>query len=343
MAKVAKCYYGVELVSSGDLKVVCLDSSGQRQVAKKYPVFTSFLDSPIGQELVKNRRSNRLAVGIGQNILTRFIKLPPIDTKKVADVIRYEARQQIPFELQDVAWDFCKVSGKFENDFILGTYLLEAVKKDRLERDLKPFSLMKMKVHFVQSILTAMGNALSDKFNLGEVQEDWDNPPPTYLMLSVNTDGTSLVASNGVANWNRTIPIAEPLSASPTKMLDFLTEVRRSIAYYKTANRGSKLMKLILLGNAFKDQAIVDQITKEFCGDPALEGGPERHFPNASNVVEQDEFILAEALAKLAMGKSKLTTNMIMKKPAFKWPDFRKWIPRLYIDFPFWDDVSDGS
>ena len=47
-------------------------------------------------------RGTAVAVSVsGQNGLARFIKLPPVETRKIPDIVRYEARQQIPFALTD--------------------------------------------------------------------------------------------------------------------------------------------------------------------------------------------------------------------------------------------------
>jgi type IV pilus assembly protein PilM len=41
---------------------------------------------------------DRVAVAVpGQSGLSKFIKLPPIEAKKIPDIVKYEARQQIPF------------------------------------------------------------------------------------------------------------------------------------------------------------------------------------------------------------------------------------------------------
>src|SRR6185503_15820371 len=44
----------------------------------------------------------------GQSGLARFVKLPPVDEKKIADIVKFEAKQQIPFPLEEVVWDFQK-------------------------------------------------------------------------------------------------------------------------------------------------------------------------------------------------------------------------------------------
>ncbi len=65
------------------------------------------------QFLSRNQVHNdRVAVSVsGQSGLARFIKLPPVEAKKIPDIVRYEARQQIPFDLNDVIWDYQRMGG----------------------------------------------------------------------------------------------------------------------------------------------------------------------------------------------------------------------------------------
>ncbi len=68
-------------------------------------------------------RGDRVAISVpGQSGLARFIKLPPVESKKIPDIVKYEARQQIPFSLDDVVWDYQKmVGGSEEEGFALET------------------------------------------------------------------------------------------------------------------------------------------------------------------------------------------------------------------------------
>src|SRR5262245_36227356 len=51
-------------------------------------------------------RGDAVAISVpGQSGLSRFIKLPPVEEAKIPDIVKYEARQQIPFALEDVVWD----------------------------------------------------------------------------------------------------------------------------------------------------------------------------------------------------------------------------------------------
>ena len=42
----------------------------------------------------------------GHSAFSRFIQLPPVDAKKLVEMIGYEAQQQIPFPIEEVMWDY---------------------------------------------------------------------------------------------------------------------------------------------------------------------------------------------------------------------------------------------
>ena len=75
----------------------------------------------------------------GQSGLARFIKLPPVERKKIPDIVKYEARQQIPFALEDVVWDYQPLVGSEDEGYALETEVgLFAMKRDQVARALKP-------------------------------------------------------------------------------------------------------------------------------------------------------------------------------------------------------------
>ena len=54
----------------------------------------------------------RVALSVpGQSGLAKFFKPPPVELKKIPDIVKYEAKQQIPFDLKDVIWDYQLMSG----------------------------------------------------------------------------------------------------------------------------------------------------------------------------------------------------------------------------------------
>ena len=65
---------------------------------------------------------DRVCISVpGQSGLAKFFKPPPVELKKIADIVRYEAKQQIPFELSDVVWDFQTMPGATIQEGVPGT------------------------------------------------------------------------------------------------------------------------------------------------------------------------------------------------------------------------------
>src|SRR5229473_3902640 len=77
----------------------------------------------------------------GQSGLARFVKLPPVEEKKISDIVRFEAKQQIPFPLDEVVWDYQKLgAGTVSDGFAMETEIgLFAMKRDMVGRYLTHF------------------------------------------------------------------------------------------------------------------------------------------------------------------------------------------------------------
>src|ERR1700760_795550 len=58
----------------------------------------------------------------GQSGLVKFIKLPPVEKKRIPDIVKFEAKQQIPFALDEVVWAYQQIGGDEdvnEDDFTM--------------------------------------------------------------------------------------------------------------------------------------------------------------------------------------------------------------------------------
>jgi Tfp pilus assembly PilM family ATPase len=68
-------------------------------------------------------RGDIVAISVpGQSGLARFVKLPPVEERKISEIVRFEAKQQIPFNLDEVVWDFQKIgSGNVTDGFSMET------------------------------------------------------------------------------------------------------------------------------------------------------------------------------------------------------------------------------
>ncbi|MBI1314461.1 type IV pilus assembly protein PilM [bacterium] len=224
----------------------------------------------------------------GHSALARFIELPPVESSKVADVVKYEARQQIPFALEDVIWDFQTLGGGMEESgFMLGAEVgLFAMKKEQVYEAMKPFDESKVEVDLIQIAPLGMYNFLCyDKLGMRLGDDDFVAPSEFTIMLDMGTDNTTLLVTNGEKIWIRNVPLggnhftraltkemkltfakAEHLKCNATKspdpravfqalrpiFNDYVNEIQRSIGYFSSVNRDAKIGRVVGVGNGFK-------------------------------------------------------------------------------------------
>ncbi|MEM9353586.1 MAG: type IV pilus assembly protein PilM [Planctomycetota bacterium] len=225
----------------------------------------------------------------GQSGLARFIKLPPVESKKIPDIVKYEARQQIPFALEDVVWDYQQLYGGSEEDgFALEPEVgIFAMKRDQVGRALEPLEIAGIEVDLIQLTPLAIYNYVCfDRFeDLEGTPYDPQSPPPSTVVISLGTDTTDLVVTNGYRVWQRNIPIggnhftralskelkltfvkAEHLKRNATEaedpkavfqamrpvFSDLLSEIQRSLGYFTSLDKAAKIEQVITLGNAMK-------------------------------------------------------------------------------------------
>ncbi len=78
-----------------------------------------------------------VVVGVpGQHTLARFTKLPPVAPKRIPDIVRYEADQQIPFDMDEVIWDFQTFQQEGSPDLEVGIF---AMKRELIREHLLHF------------------------------------------------------------------------------------------------------------------------------------------------------------------------------------------------------------
>jgi type IV pilus assembly protein PilM len=108
-------------------------------------------------------RDAKVAISVpGQSGLARFIKLPPVEAKKIPDIVKYEAKQQIPFSLDDVIWDYQALLGGTQDEGVaLETEVgLFAMKREQVFRALRPFRDAGIELDIVQLTPIAIYNSV---------------------------------------------------------------------------------------------------------------------------------------------------------------------------------------
>lgn len=263
-------------------------------------------------------RGARVGVSVpGQSGLAKFFKPPPVEVKKIGDIVKYEAKQQIPFDLNDVIWDFQQMEGaQIEDGYALESEVgLFAMKRDAVFRSLKPFREKLMDLDLVQLAPMSIYNMIAyDKYADRMANEPFDseNPHKSIVVLSMGTDASDLIVTNGFRVWQRSIPIGgnhftrqltkdlkltfakaehlkrNAMQADDPKLVfqamrpvfnDMVTEIQRSLNFFKTLNKKSELESMLLLGNTAKLPGLQQFINKNLGMDveildkyPKLEG-----------------------------------------------------------------------
>ncbi len=299
-------------------------------------------------------QTDRIAISVaGQSGLARFIKLPPVESKKIPDIVKYEARQQIPFALEDVVWDYQQLTGGSEEDgFALEPEVgLFAMKRDQVARALQPLEEAGIEVDFIQLTPLAVYNYVCFD-RLGDLDSKSYNPeePPTStIVISLGTDTTDLVVTNGYRVWQRNIPIggshftralskelrltfvkAEHLKRNATQaddpkavfqamrpvFSDLLAEIQRSLGYFMSIDKTAKIGEIIALGNAMKLPGLKRYLSQNMEQEVTPIESFDRLSEGSATANAQFKenvlsFAVAYGLCVQGLGKAEIHTNLL--------------------------------
>jgi len=289
----------------------------------------------------------------GQSGLARFIKLPPVESKKIPDIVKYEARQQIPFSLDDVVWDYQQLTGGSEEDgFALEPEVgLFAMKRDQVARALRPLDEAGIEVDYIQLMPLAVYNFVCFD-RLGDFKStpyDPQNPPQSTVVISLGTDTTDLVVTNGYRVWQRNIPIggshftralskelkltfvkAEHLKRNATEaddpkavfqamrpvFSDLVAEIQRSLGYFTSLDKAAKIGNVIALGNGMKLPGLQGYLSQNLEHKVIpVQDFEKLSAGSAAGRAQYKENILSFAVAYglcvQGLGKSEIRTNLL--------------------------------
>ena len=120
------------------------------------------------QELLTSRGINVKNANVcapGFHVFSKFVKLPPVDTSKVTQIIQYEAQQNVPYPLEETVWDYqimgATASGEME-------VLLVAIKADVVETMFRTAGAAGLKLQLVDVSPAALCNAF--RYNYGDLE-----------------------------------------------------------------------------------------------------------------------------------------------------------------------------
>jgi type IV pilus assembly protein PilM len=298
-----------------------------------------------------NTNGCRIAIGVpGQKGLIKFIKLPPVEKKRIPDIVQFEAKQQIPFPLNEVVWDYQQLASDdddMDDDddemaFTMAEVGLFAMKRDEINKALFPLRRLGMEPDIVQMTPIAIYNFANHELIKGRGEKG------PIVVLDMGADKTELVITDGNRIWQRNVPIGgNHFTRALTKELkmvfakaeatkknaaasadmkavftamkgvfkDFATEIQRSIGFYKSVNKGSQIKKVFGVGNGFKLPGLTEFLKQEL--DLPVQAVNEFGGLSGEGIADQEfaenvaSFALAYGLAVQAFDPQAVKTSLL--------------------------------
>jgi type IV pilus assembly protein PilM len=212
-----------------------------------------------------------------QNSFARFVNLPPVESKRIPEIVRFEAVQQIPFDINDVEWDWQLMTEADSPEKKVGIF---AIKKDVANSTLEHFEREDIRVSYIQMVPMALYNYI-----LYDHAELLKSDNQAVVVLNVGAENTDLIVCTKSAVWQRCILIGgntftkaiadafklnfekaeklkrtAPVSKYARQILqamkpvftDLVSEVQRSLGFYNSSNPNAKIVKVIAMGGGTK-------------------------------------------------------------------------------------------
>ncbi len=272
----------------------------------------------------------------GQASFARFIKLPPVEPKKIPEIVRFEAIQQIPFPLDDVEWSYQLFQAPDSPDVEVGIF---AMRKELINHQIKFYTDVDLNVQVVQMSPLAVYNAM---YNDNRIDG-------TTMIIDLGAENTDLIICDNETIWLRSIPIggnsftdalvkafklnfakAEDMkrNAATSKyarqifqamrpvFADLVAEVQRSVGFYASVHRDSRIKKVLALGGTFKLPGLQKYLQQNLQLDverlDTVSASPSADSKVAPNFNENIlSVVTAYGLALQAMGVSKVSSSLL--------------------------------
>jgi type IV pilus assembly protein PilM len=221
------------------------------------------------------QKTSGLVVAVpGSKSFAKFIKLPPVEPKRIPEMIRYEAVQQIPSDINEVEWDWQIMAKKDSPDTEVGIFF---VKNEVLDEVLSGFTRENMKINLVQMAPMALYNYVVHDLTMNENQG--------VIVLDMGSESTDLVVCTPGGVWQRSVPIGgnaftkaiasafkldfnkaeklkrtAPVSKYAKQIFqamrpvfsDLAAEIQRSLGFYSSSHKRVNFIRVVALGGGMR-------------------------------------------------------------------------------------------
>src|SRR5436190_1817877 len=239
-----------ELTDAGGLllKQYGIRSMGQEgaQDSVREAVTQRTLQELLAEKAYGSKNLNICAPGF--HTFSKFVKLPPVDTSKVTQIIQYEAQQNVPFPLEEVVWDYqilgAAATGELE-------VFLVAIKSDIVESLFRAAEAAGLRLQLVDVSPAALCNAF--RYNYNDLEG-------CTMLLDIGAKTSNLLFFDKGSIYSRGINIG-----ANAITLDFAKEARVAVA---EAERLKIEEGFVSLGGAYEEpenpnQAAISKIARQ--------------------------------------------------------------------------------
>lgn len=131
----------------------------------------------------------------GQSVFTRFVKLPVVEEEKIQRIISFEAQQNVPFPIDEVAWDYQLVGGGADEQIQV---VLVAIKSDLLDQINDAVESTSLRTRIVDVAPMALYNAF--RYNRSDLVG-------CSLLVDIGARTTNLLFIEPGKIFSRSVPI----------------------------------------------------------------------------------------------------------------------------------------
>ena len=286
----------------------------------------------------KNLEDHPTVVSVPGHVgLARFAKLPPVEPKKIPDIVKFEAAQQIPFPMDEVEWDYQTFSSDDNPEVEVGIF---AITKDKISERLSLYAEFGIRPEIVTLGPLAVFNAISFDLGLSETSQP-------VVALDIGTQSSDVVIAYNGRCWVRTFPLggthftdalaesfnikypkadklkAESASSKYARQMmqamrpvfgDLVTDVQRSLGHYQMSHPESPVQQVFGVGSTFRIPGLRKFLSQQLNTEVQrldefkrirVEGREAADF--AANSVN---FVTAYGLALQGIGLSRISVNL---------------------------------
>ncbi|MCD6575428.1 pilus assembly protein PilM [Candidatus Aerophobetes bacterium] len=295
------------------------DKPLKRRVVDKNP---SVVDNTVIMQAIKRaiRKSKLKIEEVIVNLplestLLRYFQMPLIPEQEWKSAIKFEAKRHIPFNIEDMFFDFQVVKKEEEKRMEV---VFAAAQKKEVQGIIFDLSQIDLKVLVLEPISSSASRVL-------RLNEQIDPQESTVIVNIIGDNANVNILKNNIFYFVRDIKIT-PDEKEKSSFDNLLQEIRFSFNYYEKKLKQEKIDKIILCSDEEIEPKLVESFKENFKINVEL-GEVTRKLVSAEGL--PSGFCFAAGLALKGITKSSLEINLwqqeeLIRKKALEKENFKK-------------------